>query len=456
MTGSPDASRLDASVSVDAGGCLKHEDCDDRDPCNGVETCSLARQCEPAAPPNAHGIPCDADQNPSTRDLCVEGVCTPTRCGDGIVDAENKEDCDDANETEGDGCDSDCTLSCSGSDECRDENSCNGTESCDTEKHSCRAGTPLENGTSCGTDLECHQGTCRPVGCGDGVQNSGEECDDGNSTDGDGCDSDCSYSCKVIADCVDGNPCNGEESCDTATHKCVAGNELDCSDTNACTKDTCDPVTGCQHPLIDGDNDGHADVALGTCGDDCNDNRGDVHKGAPEACDGVDNDCNGDIDENKPIWYIDCDKDGYAPASAVNTPVASCEAPPASQTGCNGGWTTRRPFDAATTDCRDSNATVRPNQTAFQTTAIAGASSLVDYDYNCDGTEEKQYTATGISSSAKCTGDLSSCSRTGLAGWTSATAPSCGVQGDYTSCYWTLELGGMCVRGTSKRTQACR
>jgi formylglycine-generating enzyme required for sulfatase activity len=52
----------------------------------------------------------------------------------------------------------------------------------------------------------------------------------------------------------------------------------------------------------DVDDDGHADPACG--GDDCNDSRADVYPGAPELCDGKDNDCDGVIDEGFPMGCI--------------------------------------------------------------------------------------------------------------------------------------------------------
>src|SRR5262249_13474699 len=70
----------------------------------------------------------------------------------------------------------------------------------------------------------------------------------------------------------------------------------------------------------DGDGDGHGDQACcngATCGDDCNDASGSVHPGLAEVCDGLDNDCNGMIDDGvtSMIWPdADHDLDGDAAA----------------------------------------------------------------------------------------------------------------------------------------------
>jgi len=47
------------------------------------------------------------------------------------------------------------------------------------------------------------------------------------------------------ASCDDGNPCNGIETCDTATGQCQPGQPLTCDDGDPCTVDSCDPSGGC-------------------------------------------------------------------------------------------------------------------------------------------------------------------------------------------------------------------
>ncbi|MCA9605719.1 MAG: putative metal-binding motif-containing protein [Myxococcales bacterium] len=321
--------------------------------------------------------------------ICVGGACVTATCGDGFMSM--GEECDDANDVAFDGCEpGTCTFTCHEDPECDDGRVCNGAELCNASTHVCTPGTAPAPGTTC--DLGGGSGVCRGTdcvdpGCGNGVTDGTEDCDDGNDVDGDGCDTDCTFSCTEDLDCIDGDVCTGDETCDTTAHTCTAGTPLDCDDGNACTADECDSIAGCQNPLIDMDMDGHASDTLGACGDDCNDMRGDVYTGAEELCDGVDNNCNGDTDEVAPTWYIDCDDDNFA--ADTDGSRTGCTEPPASATGCGGGWTTTRPVSISSTDCNDNNADVFPGQTAWFTGAIPGEPG--NYDYNCDGNDSTRY-----------------------------------------------------------------
>jgi uncharacterized protein YegL len=75
-------------------------------------------------------------------------------------------------------------------------------------------------------------------------------------------------------------------------------------------------VTACDAP------DGYVDDAS-----DCDDDVPTTYPGASESCDGVDNDCDGEVDEDDDelIWYLDADGDGYgsdADSLSSCTPVS--------------------------------------------------------------------------------------------------------------------------------------
>ena len=61
-------------------------------------------------------------------------------------------------------------------------------------------------------------------------------------------------------------------------------------------------------PDLDQDNDGYL-------ADDCDDSNAEIHPGAAEFCDGIDNNCDdvvdGDDAQDRAVWYIDQDGDGY-------------------------------------------------------------------------------------------------------------------------------------------------
>ncbi|MEZ4235240.1 MAG: MopE-related protein [Myxococcota bacterium] len=77
----------------------------------------------------------------------------------------------------------------------------------------------------------------------------------------------------------------------------------------------------------DADGDGH-DALQAPFGDDCDDTDPDVHPGATEACNGVDDDCDGATDppgsQGEVSWYADADLDGYGDPA---TEVVACDPP---------------------------------------------------------------------------------------------------------------------------------
>jgi hypothetical protein len=83
---------------------------------------------------------------------------------------------------------------------------------------------------------------------------------------------------------------------------------------------------------------------------DCDDENAAIHPGATEVCDGVDNNCNGQIDEGlTTTYYRDLDADSYGdPANSIQ----ACTQP--------SGYVTDN------TDCNDNDAMEHPNQTWYK------------------------------------------------------------------------------------------
>ncbi len=399
--------------------------------------------------------------------VCIAEACVTSRCGDGATDSRTGEECDDGNDVFADGCESNCRFTCHQSDECDDGDPCNGAEECGSARL-CVRGEPFANGAPCSTTSHpggvCRAGQCAEAGCGNSVVDGTDECDDGNTDEGDGCDNDCTFSCHDDLECSDGDACTGVETCTLASHTCSTGTAVTCDPPDACTNAACDRDTGeCVFTLIDEDGDGYASVTLGTCGDDCIDTRDDVHPGATEQCDGIDHDCDGDPDPlGLPIFYMDCDGDGFASASAESTdycdPTGSGNPPPPSAS-CPGGWTAAPPNSPNNIDCDDTDPDAYPGQTMWFTSAAMGGG----YDYNCINGMEMRYTTSNISSDDTCTINRIMRGCIGAAGWTSSMPAACGGTATYSRCQYYAGLcsGGTCTppscgRVNGSRTQECR
>ncbi|MDP2315278.1 MAG: MopE-related protein [Pseudomonadota bacterium] len=116
------------------------------------------------------------------------------------------------------------------------------------------------------------------------------------------------------------------------------------------------PAQGCENPGLPVD------------GDDCDDADITVHPGAAEVCDGVDQDCDGEIDEGVGnTWYPDADGDGYGDPAAA---ISACDAPEG--------------YLADGTDCDDTQAAAFPGN-------LEGCDEV---DNNCDGAVDEGVTTT--------------------------------------------------------------
>jgi uncharacterized delta-60 repeat protein len=109
---------------------------------------------------------------------------------------------------------------------------------------------------------------------------------------------------------------------------------------------------------LDGDGFGNSSVSIITCiapdgyvsnSNDCDDAQFFNHPGAPEICDGLDNNCDGQRDEGviKTTYYQDADGDGYGNPEST---TEACSIVP-------------RGFVSNNTDCNDDNALIHPDAT---------------------------------------------------------------------------------------------
>ena len=120
------------------------------------------------------GEVCD-DGNITSGDGCRSDCKSKETCGNGELDEIAGETCDDGNTVGGDGCRSDCTGELCG-DGIVDAQF---FEACDNGAENSNA-----------PDAECRV-NCQPGRCGDGIEDSDEVCDDGNNLSGDDCSADC-------------------------------------------------------------------------------------------------------------------------------------------------------------------------------------------------------------------------------------------------------------------------
>ncbi len=113
-------------------------------------------------------------------------------------------------------------------------------------------------------------------------------------------------------------------------------------------------------PVLDADGDGFSEEL------DCDDDDPGVYPGADETCDGLDNDCDGELDEGAGgLWYPDDDDDGWG---ALTGWTEACEQP----TG----------FVAETGDCDDDD----------DETAPEAAERCDGVDNDCDGSVDEELT----------------------------------------------------------------
>jgi cysteine-rich repeat protein len=198
--------------------CTESAGCDDGKVCNGVEQCQ-DHVC-------AAGVAAGDGTSCGNGMQCRAGSCVSSGCGDGVVSG--TEECDDGNQVDGDGCNNDCKLSCVPTDatrNCTPADACAGQGTCNLSTHVCAAGTPLPDGSACGSGKDyCRGGSCTTPACGNSIVDPGEQCDDGalNGTSSDGCTATCAFVCvNPATDCSASPPPCQKLGCAT-DHTCTA------------------------------------------------------------------------------------------------------------------------------------------------------------------------------------------------------------------------------------------
>ncbi len=152
---------------------------------------------------------------------------------------------------------------------CRTADDCPAAESCVAGCVQCGNGfvdidEECDEGAANGNAPDHCRANCRLPSCGDTIVDSGETCDRGGARCVGGTSS--GASCCTQAECPGGECSGGDCSanrddvagccrCDCTVASCGA---LDCDDGEACTVDSCAPLGGCRHQVVDYETAGDA------------------------------------------------------------------------------------------------------------------------------------------------------------------------------------------------------
>ncbi len=179
-------------------------------------------------------------------------------------------------------------------------------------------------------------------------------------TDGDGYGADGAAAVVSAVDVL-GYALNGDD-CDDTSASVHPGAPERCNGVD----DDCDGVANFvlgPHDSEDDDRDGYPDARCPGVGTDCDDGAAHIYPGAPRICDGLDSDCDGEIDDGADVaWYLDFDGDGFGDDA---NPIMAC-VPPAGRVSRGG-------------DCADTDARRYPGR----------AETCDGVDQDCDSTADE-------------------------------------------------------------------
>jgi alpha-tubulin suppressor-like RCC1 family protein len=222
-----------------------------------------------------------------------------------------------------------------------------------------------------------------------------EDKDGGSTTGSAPVDSDeDGYSSDV--DCDDGDPSvhpEADELCDGIDNNCDGEiDPADSLDTRTWYRDS------------DGDQHGDPEAEVASCtapdghvesGEDCDDGTDTVHPDADEICDGLDNDCDGQIDPDDaldaPSWSVDFDGDGYTISKVA------CDEP---------GWTVSESSEEP--DCDDRVAYIFPGAPEQCNGLDDNCNGLPDICFSVEWEEDEAYADSTVTAALSFAyGDLS-------------------------------------------------
>jgi hypothetical protein len=388
--------------------------CSDGDRCNGVEACSGAGVCAPGTAPSTDAT-CDAVDDDCDGAVDEDFAGASTSCGVGACTRSGAATCQNGS----------VVNTCAPGSPAASDATCNGVDDdCD--------GTTDENyasvGTSCGVGTCAATGTTSCVnggvvnGCTPGTPASADASCNGLDNDCDGatdedyvslptscgaaaCAATGATSCVnggVVNSCTPGSPAANDATCDGIDNDCDGSIDEDFSPVStSCGVGACAAT-------------GTTSCVGGVLGNSCTPG---VAAASDASCDGIDNDCNGQHDEDFEPAATTCGLGACAASgttSCVNgAPQNSCSpgTPALSDASCNGvdddcDGSTDEGYVAPVTHCGVGACVASGHELCvagqLQNDCQAGSGSTSDascngVDDDCDGSTDEDYVATPTS-----------------------------------------------------------